>query len=138
MGNDLERLAHLVRGRRLELKLGIEPAARLAGMSKDTWKKVEAAREDVRATSYTGIERALQWASGSCLRVLEGGEPVISETSPAGTGSGIAVIPKEDLKRQVGDAVNSAAIGFKGDLTADQILDLNQRVLEELRKRGVV
>lgn len=138
MGNDLERLAHLVRQRRLELKLGIEPAARLAGMSKDTWKKVEAARGDVRATSYTGIERALQWAPSSCTRILEGGEPVISEASHAAAGSGIAVIPKEDLKRQVGDAVNSAAIGFKGDLTADQILDLNQRVLDELHKRGVV
>lgn len=138
MGNDLGRLAQLVRERRLELKLGIEPAARLAGMSKDTWKKVEASRSDVRATSYTGIERALQWAPGSCSRVLEGGEPVISETSPAAAGGGIAVIPKEDLKRQVGDAVNSAAIGFKGDLTADEILDLNRRVLDELHKRGVV
>ncbi|MFE9432414.1 helix-turn-helix domain-containing protein [Streptomyces sp. NPDC006640] len=137
MGNDLERLAHLVRQRRLELKLGIEPAARLAGMSKDTWKKVEAAREDVRATSYTGIERALQWAPGSCTRVIEGGEPVISETSTASRDSGIAVIPKEELKRQVGDSVNSAAIGFKGDLTADQILDLNRLVLDELHKRGV-
>jgi len=138
MGKDLGRLAQLVRERRLELKLGIEPAARLAGMSKDTWKKVEAARSDVRATSYTGIERALQWAPGSCSRVLDGGEPVISEASPAAADGGIAVIPKEDLKRQVGDAVNSAAIGFKGDLTADEILDLNQRVLDELHKRGVV
>jgi hypothetical protein len=138
MGNDLERLAKLVQRRRLELKLGIEPAARLAGMSKDTWKKVEAAREDVRATSYTGIERALQWAPSSCIRVLEGGEPVISEASPASADSGIAVIPKEELRRQVGDSVNSAAIGFKGDLTADQILDLNRLVLDELHKRGVL
>lgn len=137
MGNDLERLAHLVRQRRLELGLGIEPAARLAGMSKDTWKKVEAARDDLRATSYTGIERALRWAPGSCTRVLEGGEPVPVAASSAGGDAGIAVIPKEELRRQVGDSVNSAAIGFKGDLTADQILDLNRLVLDELHKRGV-
>jgi hypothetical protein len=136
MGNDLGRLAALVRERRLHLGLGIEPAAKLAGMSKDTWKKVEAA-QNVRATSYTSIERALQWAPNSCMRILSGHEPVIAETSAA-AGGAIAIIPKEELERQVGDAVNSAALGVRSDLTADQILDLNERVLNELRKRGVL
>ncbi|MET7688063.1 hypothetical protein ABZT06_08785 [Streptomyces sp. NPDC005483] len=137
MGTDLERLATLVQERRLELGLGIEPAAKLASMSKDTWKRVEAAHS-VRATSYTSIERALRWAPSSCRRILKGDDPVVVEASPAADDSAIAVIPKEDLKRHVGDSVNSAAIGFKGDLTADQILDLNQLVLEELHKRGVI
>jgi hypothetical protein len=136
MGNDLGRLAALVRERRLHLGLGIEPAAKLAGMSKDTWKKVEAG-QNVRATSYTSIERALQWAPSSCMRILGGQEPVIAETSAA-TGGTIAIIPKEELERQVGDAVNSAALGVRRDLTADEILDLNERVLDELRKRGVL
>ncbi|HEX5596348.1 MAG TPA: hypothetical protein VFX61_10075 [Micromonosporaceae bacterium] len=138
MGTDLERLATLVQERRLHLRLGIEPAARAAGMSKDTWKKVEAGREDVRDTSYAGVERALQWAPGSCRRILAGGDPVIVEESTADPGETIAVIPKEELARHVGDSVNSAALGIKGDLTAEQILYLNERVLEELHKRGVI
>lgn len=137
MGNDLERLAKLVRERRLHLGLGIEPAAKLAGMSKDTWKKVEAA-QTVRATSYTSIERALRWATGSCERIAASQEPIALEASPTTHTEKIAVIPKDELKRQVGDAVNSAALGVRGDLTAEQILDLNERVLDELRKRGVI
>jgi hypothetical protein len=137
MGNDLGRLAKLVYERRVHLGLGVEPAAKLAGMSKDTWKKVEAGKA-VRETSYASVERALQWAPHSCLRILEGHEPVIAETSLAAPDGTIAVIPKEELERHVGDAINSAALGVKGDLTAEQILALNERVLTELRKRGVL
>lgn len=137
MGNDLERLAKLVQQRRLELKLGIEPAAKLAGMSKDTWKRVEAGL-NVRPTSYTGIEAALQWATRSCQRIIDGQDPIIYEPSDEAPGHRIAHIPKSDLERAVGDAVTSAALGTKGSLTADEILELNARVLQELRERGVI
>ncbi|MEU0818858.1 hypothetical protein [Streptomyces mirabilis] len=137
MGTDLERLAKLVQERRLQLRLGIEPAAKLAEMSKDTWKRVEAGL-NVRPTSYTGIEAALQWASGSCLRILGGQDPVIDEPSEETPGNRITHVPKSDLERAVGDAVTSAAIGTKGSLTADEILELNARVLQELRERGVI
>jgi hypothetical protein len=137
MGNDLKRLAKLVYERRVHLGLGVEPAAKLAGMSKDTWKKVEAGKV-VRVTSYSGIERALRWAPRSCLRILEGHDPVVAEASPVAPDETIAVIPKEELERQVGDALNSAVLGMKSDLTAEQILALNERVLVELRKRGVL
>ncbi|WP_043493793.1 hypothetical protein [Streptomyces viridosporus] len=137
MGNDLGRLATLVKERRLELGLGVEPAAKLTGMSKDTWKKVEAA-QTVRATSYTNIERALQWAPGSCRRILAGGDPVATEALSSAPSKSLALIPRDELERQVGDAINRAALGVKSDLTAEQILELNERVLDELRKRGVL
>lgn len=131
-----ERLGQLVQTRRAELKLGVEPAAKLAGISKDTWKRVEAGLK-VWDRSYGGIETALQWAPGSCRRILEGDAPIVAEASPAGDAA-IAVIPKEELERQVGDSVNSAALGIKGGLTDEQILELNARVLKELRERGVI
>lgn len=132
---DLERLATLVQKRRTELRLGIEPAAKLGGISKDTWKRVEAGQK-VWDRSYAGIDAALQWATGSCLRVLSGDEPVPNE--PLGDGVKVADVPKSDLERIVGDAVQHAAIATKGSLTGDEILALNQRVLEELRQRGVL
>ncbi|MFD4596818.1 hypothetical protein ACFWPQ_02170 [Streptomyces sp. NPDC058464] len=137
MGTNLERLAKLVAERRLELGLGVEPAAKRASMSKDTWKRVEAAK-NVQDTTYTRIERALQWALGSCGRVLDGKDPITLDSTPAAEDSAVAIIPKEELRRHVGDSVNSAALGIKGDLTADQILDLNERVLKELHERGVI
>lgn len=134
---DLERLADRVQQRRIQLRLGIEPAAKIAGMSKDTWKRVEAGL-NVRATSYTGIEAALQWAPGSCRRILDGDEPITSEPAAADSASRIATIPKVDLERLVGDAVTRAAITVKGSLTGDEILALNDRVLKELREQGVI
>lgn len=134
---DLERLAERVTQRRTQLRLGIEPAAKLAEMSKDTWKRVEAGL-NVRATSYTGIETALQWAPGSCQRILDGDEPITNEPLDADPDVNLSKIPKSSLERAIGDAVTTAAIGTKGSLTGDEILELNERVLEQLRERGVI
>jgi hypothetical protein len=133
----LERLGQLVQTRRGELKLGVEPAAKLAGISKDTWKRVEAGLK-VWDRSFAGIEAALQWAPGSCRLITDGGDPIISEPSKVSPDAKVAQIPKVELERLVGDAIQSAAIKTKGSLTGDEILELNERVLKELRERGVI
>lgn len=128
----LERLAELVRNRRVELRFGIAPAAQEAGMSKDTWKRVEAGMT-VRSTTYPGIEHVLQWAPGSCRAILEGSSgPVVVD--PIGGGTVIAT----DLANQVEDSVRLAAIAVSDNLTAVEIRELSQRVLEELKQRGVI
>jgi hypothetical protein len=132
---DLERLATLVQKRRTELRLGIEPAAKLGGISKDTWKRVEGGQK-VWDRSYGGIEAALDWAPASCLRILDGKDPVVSE--PFIEDVRVTRVPAAELERLVGDAVQHAAIATKGTLTGDEILELNRRVLEELRERGVL
>jgi hypothetical protein len=135
---DLGRLATLVQTRRTELKLGVEPAAKLAGISKDTWKRVEAGLK-VWDTKYAGIETALQWAPGTCQRIINGQDPIVSEPlAGAPEGTAVTQIPKSELKRLVGDAVQSAAIATTGSLTGDEILKLNERVLQELHDRGVI
>jgi DNA-binding XRE family transcriptional regulator len=133
----LERLAEEVQRRRIELKLGVEPAAKLAGVSKDTWKRVEAGLK-VRDTTYAKIDQALGWALGSCAGVLQGREPLVSEAAQGDREVRITKIPKEELERAIGDSVQSAAIATRGDLTADDLLKLNRRVIEELRLRGVI
>ncbi|MEW1803276.1 helix-turn-helix domain-containing protein [Streptomyces virginiae] len=137
MDRDLDRLATAVRTRRTELRLGIEPAAKLAGISKDTWKRVEAGL-GVRDTTYAAIDRALQWAAGGCTAILEGGDPIPAEEAAGSDTVRISKIPKRELERVVGDAVQSAALATKGDLTGAEILELNRRVLEELRERGIL
>lgn len=133
---DLERLATLVHQRRTELKLGVEPAAKAAGISKDTWKRVELGQK-VWDRSFAGIEKALGWEPGTCRSVLDGRD--LEPAKPEATaGVEITQIPKDDLKRLVGDAVQSAAIATKGSMTGDEILELNERVIQELRDRGVI
>jgi len=133
----LGRLATLVHQRRTELKLGVEPAAKAAGISKDTWKRVEAGQR-VWDRSFAGIETALGWELGSCKRILDGLDPAAAGSAQAAEEPTVTQIPKDELKRLVGDAVQSAAIATKGSLTGDEILALNERVLKELRERGVI
>lgn len=132
---DFERLALLVHQRRTELRLGIEPAAKTAGISKDTWKRVEAGQK-VWDRSFASIEAALGWAPGSCKSILDGHNPEPAEL--AAEEVRVTRIPKDELKRLVGDAVQSAAIATKGSMTGDEILALNERVIQELRERGVL
>lgn len=129
---DLNRLAELVRQRRVELRLGIEPAAKLAEMSKDTWKRVEAGLT-VRPTTYPGIERVLKWAIGSCRAILEGGEPRLAE-APTEADQSTETIEPEDIR----SAVSTAIIATRGDLTGAEITEINSKVLAELRRRGLL
>lgn len=137
MDRDLDRLATAVRTRRTELRLGVEPAAKLAGISKDTWKRVEAGLK-VRDTTYAAIDRALRWAPDGCVDILEGGEAVPTEGAVGDDTVKLSRIPKRELERIMGDAVQSAALATKGDLTGAEILELNERVMEQLRERGIL
>ena len=131
---DLNRLAERVRGRRAELHLDIEPAARSVGMSKDTWRKVESG-QSVRETTYTRIDGVLSWAPGSCVALMEGREPVPVEEGPS--GAVVADMSKEKLGEEIEIAVQGAAIATT-DLGAEAIRKLNQRVMDALQRRGVI
>lgn len=129
---DLERLSKLVVARRLELGLGILPAAKQAGISKDTWKRVETGQA-VRATTYTDIEHTLQWAVGSCRAIIEGAAgPVV--VAPLGDGVVAAKIPEDELS----DAITSSAIAVTDNLTAREIRELSQAIIDELKGRGLL
>jgi hypothetical protein len=142
----LQRLGALVAGRRAELRLERRPAARLAGISNTTWKRVEEAHS-VRDVSYAAMEPVLRWAYGSCLKILAGGEPTPiadddsappSDPEPTreliAEGDGYQVfrhVPADDLR----DAVRSAAIAVIPGTTGAEIQEMERIVEEELRKR---
>ncbi|MCZ4602985.1 helix-turn-helix transcriptional regulator [Streptomyces sp. Lzd4kr] len=75
---DLERLAKSVKAHRLELYPSRLAAAQAAGISKDTWRKVEEGHADVRDSTYAKVEKALGWATGSCTLIAEGHSPVLA------------------------------------------------------------
>jgi hypothetical protein len=74
---DLGRLAKSVKAHRLELYPSRLAAAQAAGISKDTWHKVEEG-QDVRDSTYTKVDKALGWVTGSCMLIAEGGSPVLA------------------------------------------------------------
>lgn len=131
---DLQRLAAQVNERRLGLNLSIKRAAVLAGLSKDTWMRVEAG-ESVRHLTYDKVEVALRWTVGSCRKIMDGGDPV-----PLGDSSGAVVteVPQEWLEGEVRGAVKDALIATTDDLTTSQIRDINDRAIATLRERGIL
>ncbi|KUL59627.1 helix-turn-helix domain-containing protein [Streptomyces albidoflavus] len=133
---DLARLARYVKDRRLELGLARKLAAAHAGMSKDTWRRVEEG-EPVREMSYAKMDPVLGWAPGSTASVLAGEEPVA--TRPAETpGAEISEVPPADRDSRARDAIRLAAISTAGGLTAEEIRELSDRAVQELRERGII
>ncbi|MGY1439463.1 helix-turn-helix domain-containing protein [Streptomyces reniochalinae] len=129
----LTRLADLVARRRTELGLTQIATAREAGLTKTTYRQVEAGHS-VRDSTYGKLEPALGWAAGSCSEVLQGGDPVV--ISPSVNGAVVTSVAVENLDdNDVGQAVQNAAIAVT-DLPAPDIRKLTQRVLEELRRAG--
>ena len=129
---DLERLAKAVRAHRMELYPSRLAAADAAGLSKDTWQRVEEG-EPVREATYAKIDKALGWASGSCVAVAEGGEPML-------TLSGSRPAAVEAPVRLTAEQVRSLAFdAARAKLPSSPIGDIDafsDELVEELRRRG--
>ncbi|MFK0182499.1 hypothetical protein ACIQVR_41855 [Streptomyces xanthochromogenes] len=133
---DLGRLASQVKARRLELgPVPLKKAAENAGISKDTWMRVEAGKP-VRDMNYAKIEPVLEWAPGSCVAVAEGRSAVPVAPSRAEPGVSISVLQPEHVDDEVREVVQLAAIATTSGLTADEIRALSDRVAKDLRTRG--
>lgn len=132
----LERLAALVKARRLQLGYTAERLASEAGVTPKTYGQVEAGARRARDITYSRIEGPLGWAAGSCIGVLDGGSPTLIEPAPT-AGASISPVASGDLESDISQAVQLAAIALDGtDLTASDIRTLKEQVVEELRRRG--
>lgn len=130
---DLQRLAERVTDRRERLGLSVRRAATVAGISKDTWTRIEDAKP-VRQQTYDAIEPVLGWTAGSCRKIVDGGEAVQVESDEGR----ITAVPPETLEAELRDAVQGALIASTDDLTAAQIRQVNERAIEILRSRGIL
>jgi transcriptional regulator with XRE-family HTH domain len=136
MTPDLDRLADAVKNRRIQLNLSIRRAAEAAGVSKDTWMRVESGG-GVRHMTYDKIEAVLGWTVGGCRKIMDGQEPVLLDLD-VDADARFTAVPPEMLEAEVGTAVQGALIATTDDLTAAQIRQINERVIELLRARGIL
>ena len=126
---DLDRLAQRVYTHRLALYDSRLDAARAAGISKDTWKKAEEGKF-VQDVKLARIDHALGWATGGCIAIAEGGEPVLVDD-----GRGVATPEASTVKPVGADAMRqkifetarrklpSAPIGELGGF-ADEMVEI--------------
>jgi hypothetical protein len=137
---DYERLATIARRRRAELGLALnDKNAKAGGLSNRTWQRVEKGLE-IRETNYVKIDGLLKWAPGSSLSVLEGGEPVlVSDMADADAASvQKSPIPQEVIDEEARGVVQLALLATTKGTTADEIREMSERVVRDLRERGLI
>jgi hypothetical protein len=137
---DYERLATLARRRRADLGLALnDKNAKAGGLSNRTWQRVEKGLE-IRETNYVKIDGLLHWAPGSCLHVLEGGEPTkVGEMGDiAAAGVQKSPLPKDVIDEEVRDTVQLALIATAKGTTVEEIREMSERVVRDLRERGLI
>lgn len=135
-----QRLAVVAKRRRAELGLALNDAnAKAAGTSKGTWQRVEKGQK-IHDTNYKKIDRLLQWAPGSCLTVLDGGEPtpVQDLEDPAAAGVQKSPIPQDVAERKALDTVQLALLATAKGMSAEDIRESSERVLHDLREQGLI
>lgn len=132
---DLPRLASAVKTRRLELGLPRLKAANEAGISKDTWKRVEEAAP-VRELNYAKIDVVLGWATGSCIVILGGGHPI--PVGPSATAPDVTIADTTDASRDArAKTVVSSLLGTT-DLPDAEIKPLSDRIIDDLKRQGLL
>jgi hypothetical protein len=132
---DLDRLAARVKAHRLQAYPSRKAAADAAGITKDTWQRVEEGKA-VREVSYVGVERALGWGVGSCIAIAGGGEPALvdPDSKVAATDSATGPRLSAEVVRKAAYAaarakMPTAPIG-EVDAFADELVDVLRRVGE--------
>jgi hypothetical protein len=131
---DRRRLADAVQARRTQLKLSKDECARRAKMSNVTWTRVEEA-ESVRDTTYVRVDEVLEWAPGSCVEILADPE---FQPVPSRAAKGARYSEPPLAEQALRQAVQNASIATVPDLTGAQIIALQEQVIEELRRQGVI
>jgi hypothetical protein len=135
---DLARLAKLARARRIEQHIALTDAtAKAGGISKKPWQRVEAG-EPIREANYTKIDALINWAPGSCKRVLAGGDPVPVTPADADPEAVKAIVRPEMVDAKAREVLQLAAIATLKGATAEEIVAFSERAAEDLRKSGLI
>lgn len=134
----LKRLAVLVAQRRAQLGLKKQEAAATCDIAYMTYWKVEDGQK-VRASSYAKLEVGFNMRAGSCQAVLDGADSItLQDGTELIEGGQIARYNADALAEGLPDAVTRSAMLVAPELTGRQIQALNEELVEELRRRGLV
>ena len=136
----LQRLAALVTQRRVALGFASkEAAAEACGISHTTYRNVEFGRP-VRSTTYAKLELGFGFRPGSIKAVLEGTSDSI--TLEDGTelieGGKITTLDVNALEEGLRGAITDSATLTAPDMTLRQVRELEDRIVEDLRRRGIL
>lgn len=130
---DLGRLAKRVKAHRMQQYSSRDAAAAAAGVTRNTWKRVEEGL-DVRESTYAKIDKALGWATGSCIAIAEGDEPAFVGDATTSPSDAISKLTTEQAHKLAWDtARETLPTAPVGELDA-----FVEGLVEKLRRAGIV
>lgn len=130
----------MAKRRRADLGLALtDTTAQAGGTSKGTWQRVEKGHP-IRETNYVKIDGLLGWAPGSCVTVLEGGEPVLVEDmkDPDAAGVQKSPVPRDVIDAEAEGVVQLALLASAKGTSAEEIREMSERVVRSLREHGLI
>ncbi|MFJ6066517.1 helix-turn-helix domain-containing protein [Streptomyces tendae] len=134
----LQKLAALVTQRRAQLRLSQEKAAKTCGMAYMTYRKIENG-ESVYASTYAKLEVGFAMRAGSCKAVLDGGDSItLEDGTELIEGGRITPLDPATLEEGLREAITKGATLTAPNLTLGEVQAINERVVEELRRRGIL
>jgi DNA-binding XRE family transcriptional regulator len=139
--NDSDRLGRLVRERRTQVGFATaQSLAEAAGISSRTLSDIENGRRPSYSRSTLwALDKALQWARGSAQAVLDGGEPTVAASAPAGpvtaAAGGDGVSGGASPSSMDGDVVMLPASALEG-LSVEERDEVRAAALAEGLKRA--
>jgi DNA-binding XRE family transcriptional regulator len=129
---DLGRLATRVKAHRHEQYPSRDAAAAAAGVTRNTWKRVEEGLE-VRELTYAKVDKALGWVTGSCILIADGGEPFLATEFPPHQPAAPELTEEEARK-----AAYEAARGAMPKVPIGEVDDFVDRFVKALRQTGQI
>lgn len=135
----LQRLAALVAQRRAQLGLTKEDAAKACDIAYMTYWKIEDG-QPVRTSTYSKLEVGFGMRAGSCRAVVDGTSDSVTleDGRELIEGGQIQRVDADALNEGIPDAVARNAMLVAPELTGRQIKELGERVMEDLRRRGLL
>ncbi|MFD5709555.1 hypothetical protein ACFWHW_04020 [Streptomyces pharetrae] len=135
----LQRLAALVVQRRAQLDLSQEDAARTCGIAYMTYRKVEGGQR-VRDSTYGKLEVGFNFRAGSCKAVIDGAADsvVLEDGTELIEGGQITRLDPEALESSLREAIRDGATLTMPGMTLGEVEAMNERIVENLRKRGIL
>jgi hypothetical protein len=136
----LRKLATLVVQQRVALGFpSKEAAAEACGISHMTYRKIEGG-QSVRDATYAKLEIGFRFRPGSCKAVADGVADSITleDGSELIDGGKITRFNRGHLEEELRGAITKSVMLTAPDLTLRQVEAMNERVVEELRKRGLL
>lgn len=139
VARNLRKLAVLVRQRRVALGIGSTlKAGQRCGIADATYRKIESGLP-VNPTTYDKLEIGFGFQPNSCQAVLDGADSItLADGTELIEGAQIVRFDSAALSEGIPDAVTKSAMLVAPELTGGQIREMNEQVLEILRKRGLL